>query len=265
MQERHTNRRHYFLELADTAQRFYVPYIQQFITLSPTCRVLEVGCGEAGNLLPFVRLGCDVVGMDLAEVRIEQGKQFFTEQGFPDVQLFAGNFLHLSSPRSEDEKFDLIILHDVIEHIEHPHKQKFITNLSQFLKAQGIIYFGFPAWQMPFGGHQQICRSRVASTLPFMHLLPTPLYRGYLTLLGEDETCISELLSIKRASMPIEKFEKLLSQTGLKVMNRTLWFINPHYQRKFGLKPRLLWSAVASVPWVRNFFSTSCFYIVQKK
>lgn len=203
--------------------------------------------------------------MDLAEVRIEQGKSFFAEQGYPDVQLFAGNFLHLPSPESEDKKFDLIILHDVIEHIEHPYKQEFITNLSRFLKAQGIIYFGFPAWQMPFGGHQQICRSRIASTLPFMHLLPTPLYRGYLALLGEDKACINELLSIKRASMPIEKFEKLLLSTNLGVIDRTLWFINPHYQRQFGLKPRLLWPAIASMPWVRNFFSTSCFYIAQKK
>lgn len=40
------------------------------------------------------------------------------------------------------EKFDLIILKDVIEHI--PNQEKFIPYIKQFLKPGGRIFFGFP-------------------------------------------------------------------------------------------------------------------------
>ena len=48
---------------------------------------------------------------------------------------------------------------------------------------------------------------------------------------------------------------------GLKVLHRQLWFINPHYKQKFRLTPRKLWAPLAHLPWLRNFFSTSCFYL----
>ena len=41
--------------------------------------VLEIGCGEGGNLLPFSEIGCNTVGVDLAESRIKDAKTFFNE------------------------------------------------------------------------------------------------------------------------------------------------------------------------------------------
>ena len=41
-----------------------------------------------------------------------------------------------------------------------------------------------------------------------------------------------------------------------------LWFINPHYKQKFHLTPRLLPHWVWKVRYIRNIFTTSCWYIL---
>ena len=60
MQQRHLNRKQYFCELANTAQTFYMEYLNTYIKLTPDTRVLEIGCGEGGNLLPFAEKGCHI-------------------------------------------------------------------------------------------------------------------------------------------------------------------------------------------------------------
>ena len=76
MQKRHTNRERYFEEQAQTTRNYYIPYIKEYTGNLPN-KVLEVGCGEGGNLLPFAELGCDVIGIDIAASRIEQAQNFF--------------------------------------------------------------------------------------------------------------------------------------------------------------------------------------------
>jgi len=43
--------------------------------------ILEVGCGNGGNLLPFAEMGCCTVGVDIAEIRINDATRFFREAG----------------------------------------------------------------------------------------------------------------------------------------------------------------------------------------
>ena len=65
MQKRHTNRERYFEEQAQTTRNYYIPYIKEYTGNLPN-KVLEVGCGEGRNLLPFAELGCDVIEVDIA-------------------------------------------------------------------------------------------------------------------------------------------------------------------------------------------------------
>ena len=164
-------------------------------------------------------------------------------------------------PKALEAAFDLIICHDVLEHIGD--KRRFMADLKKYLRPGGLVFMAFPAWQMPFGGHQQICRSRVLSRLPFFHLLPKPLYRFVLKAGGEEDFRIRELMEIKDTRLPIELFERLAGQEKIEIVDRRLWFINPHYEVKFGLRPRLLWPLISKVPYVRDFFSTSCFYMLK--
>lgn len=262
MQERHQNRRQYFIELANTAREYYIDYLRPYKQLGPGTRVFEIGCGEGGNLLPFAELGCEVVGVDLAQSRVDQAKDFFASFGQPGT-FFCRNFIEADKPQTEEERFDIVLIHDVIEHIEPPYKPTFFTHILPFLKQDGIVFFGFPAWQNPFGGHQQIIKG-FASKTPYIHVLPNPLYRGLLRMSGASDSAVGELMSIKRSQMPVEKFERLAREAGYDILDRTLWLINPHYKQKFHLKPRLLWPAFAAIPYLRNYYTTSAFYLLKR-
>ena len=257
MQKRHNNRRLYFDELAETCRNYFIPYISRWYPVGPGTRVMEIGCGEGGNLLPFARLGCDVTGVDIAACRIEEARRFFREEQargrFTRQDIFN---LHLPG-----RGYDIILCHDVLEHIKG--KGLLLSLIKGYLNEGGIVFMSFPAWMMPFGGHQQICSSRVLSHLPYVHLLPKALYRGLIRLAGESEACLDELMSIRSTRATIEAFERLVGQQGLAVRDRTLYLVNPHYRVKFGLKPRRLARPLSGIPWLRDFLCSSCFYILQ--
>ncbi len=43
--------------------------------LSHDTLILEIGCGEGGNLLPFVKLCCEVLDVDISKNRIREARQ----------------------------------------------------------------------------------------------------------------------------------------------------------------------------------------------
>ena len=98
MQKRHTDRYRYFLELSITSEKYFIPYISKYHEISKDTKVLEIGCGEGGNLIPFAKLGCHVTGIDISVNRINSAKEFFkwSEQkgDFIQSDLFKYNFNH---------------------------------------------------------------------------------------------------------------------------------------------------------------------------
>lgn len=246
----------YFKELAITCQKFFIPYIARFYKLKPGDRVLEVGCGDGGNLLPFAEMGCKVLGVDISETRINDAIKFFREAGL-EADFIAQDFFELKP----GQKYDVVISNDVYEHITD--KKKYLKAIQETLNREGVFFISFPAWQMPFGGHQQICKSKVLAHLPFIHLLPNCLYEAILKLGRENKETIEYLLDLKTTSTTIEQFESLLKATQFRVLDRELYLINPHYETKFGMKPRKLSPIIAGLPWMRNFFTTTCFYLLR--
>ena len=173
MQQRHLDRWQYFTELANTSRKFYIDYLKPHIPITSDTKVLEIGCGEGGNLLPFAELGCYVKGIDLNAGQIENAKKFFAKEG-QHGDFCAENFLNYPPLSNENKLFDVVLVHDCIEHIEPEWKHEFFIKIAPLLRDNGVVFLAFPAWQMPFGGHQQICRSNI-SKIPFIHLLPTSL------------------------------------------------------------------------------------------
>lgn len=259
MKDRYTDRRIYFEELAQTSREYISGYISEHIGIRPDSRVMEIGCGEGGNLLPFAEIGCEVCGIDISIGKITNAKRFFGEKGMKG-EFICSDFIRFDiGPHIG--KYDIIIMHDVIEHIEPEDKDEFILRTKELLKPSGVVMAGFPSWQMPFGGHQQICSNPICR-LPFIHLLPERWYMGYLKMCKENEGNMNELSSIRRSRMSIEGFEALCSRAGLNIQDRTLWLINPHYKAKFGLLPMRLPGCLSFSRWLRNHLSTSCCYIL---
>ena len=154
-------------------------------------------------------------------------------------------------------------MRDVIEHIHD--QDRFMEFIKPMLKPGGMVFFGFPPWQNPFGGHQQICQNKMVSKLPFIHLLPVPLYRGLLRMAGEPKARIDNLLEIKETGITIERFINILQQKRYIIKRQELFFINPNYEVKFNLKPRVLGYNMSSVKWLRNFYTTSAYFLVESE
>ena len=124
MQKRHTDRKMYFRDLEITSKEFYISYLSDFTELTPKSRILEVGCGEGGNLVPFAQLGCKVTGIDIAECRIKEAKAYFSEIS-NHATFVCSDFMQYPVPCNEEDKYDVILLHDVIEHV--PTKEPFLA------------------------------------------------------------------------------------------------------------------------------------------
>jgi len=77
MQKRHKNKQQYFEEQGLTTQKFVVPFLADLIPINKSTSVLEIGCAEAGNMKPFVDMGCKVTGVDISCSRIELAKDYY--------------------------------------------------------------------------------------------------------------------------------------------------------------------------------------------
>jgi len=261
MQKRHLDNYLYFEEQVVSTRKYVIPYIEQVRQIDANTTVLEVGCGQGGNLLPFFEKGCNCVGIDIDKPKLEMGRRYFDKLPSGDRMELIYDSIFEFTP-SDGKKFDIIFLRDVIEHL--PDKGRLMKLFQSLLKEDGSLFFAFPPWRMPFGGHQQVLNNKLLSKLPFFHILPTPVYRWILKLGKAEKGTIEEMISMKRTGISIAEFRKLVKQNGFEFVKATDWFINPNYEIKFKLKPRKLYF-FNKIPYFRDFFTTAYYAVITRK
>lgn len=260
MFEFHSDTTRYFNIQYEVTKAYILPFVLPHLDQNKPLKVLEIGCGEAGVLKAFLERGDRCTGIELGQNRIDVGKERLSDYIANGQLDFICENIYNIDPGTLPSRFDLIILKDVIEHI--PDQGKFIPFLKDFLAPGGKVFFAFPPWQMPFGGHQQMCRNRILSKLPYFHLLPTPLYKQILKWGGESEIAVKELLEIKETGISIERFEQLVQKAQFSIIRKRFYLTNPIYEWKFGLKTREQYSMIWRSPGIRNFFSTAAYYLI---
>ncbi|MBS1495853.1 MAG: class I SAM-dependent methyltransferase [Bacteroidetes bacterium] len=261
MFEFHQDKRKYFEINIANVEKYILPFIEEKIAINPGMRVLEIGCGEGGVLKAFLDRGMVGVGVELDEVRLKDARNWLaTEIEEGKVKFISKNIYDTDVVKDLGGRFDIIVLKDVIEHIYD--QPKLMAYMQSFLNEKGVIFFGFPPWQMPLGGHQQILKNKWLSKLPYYHLLPMPIYKKILKMAKEN---VQEMVEIKETGISIEQFEKITKETGYEVINKKHYLINPIYQYKFGWKPKEQFRLVKNMKWVRNFFTTCVYYLITKK
>ncbi len=249
-----------FDQQVDNSRSDVLPFIEKTHTLGKGTTVMEMGCGEGGVMLPFAELGCYCVGVDLNAARTDLAKIFLKDQiDAGNMDILYKNVYDADFYEKYKGFFDIIILKDVIEHI--PNQEKFIPYLTELLKPGGQIFFGFPPWYMPYGGHQQLAASKMGM-MPYYHILPRPIYRGLLKMYGENNHILTELMEVYDTRITIERFERILKKEGLKVLNKQHYLFNPIYRYKFGIKPRKQARIISAIPFFRNFVTTCVYYTV---
>lgn len=260
MFEFHTDRKRYFDIQYLNAKKYVLPFVETAWPIHDGLRVLEIGCGEGGVLKAFIERGCKGVGVELDEFRLTYAREWMQQEITDNQVLFISKDIYKTEPDEMGGRFDLIVLKDVIEHI--PQQDRLLQRLHEFLLPGGAIYFGFPPWYMPYGGHQQICKNKWLSRLPYYHLLPRSIYRWLLLRAGEN---VEEMMEIRDTGISIERFERICSQTGYAIKAAEFYLVNPIYEYKFGWKPRTQMAWLGAIPFLRNFVTTCVYYLVQPK
>ncbi len=258
MQERYTNRKKYFQEQTLVVERYIIPYLQEFYNDISGISVLEIGCGEGGNLKPFLDLGCMITGVDIAENKIENAQEYFKNHpNLTRAKFIVENIYNLD--KEDIGSFDLILMRDTIEHI--PNQKMFLGKLKQFMNNNAKVFFAFPPWRMPFGGHQQICKSKLLRVLPYFHLFPMQVYKKFLKTFGESDETIETLTEIKDTGISINTFKRFITANDLVIEKENYYFINPGYEIKFNLKPRNV-IKLFNLPYIRDFYTTAYYCVV---
>jgi len=111
MQERHSNRTQYFNEQSITTSRYVIPYINSIRKIEPGTKVLEIGCGEGGNLLPFVDMGCSVVGIELLRHQFENAEKFYEHTRNKTWQSLQSDSTQTPTSRMDSHRSQHIQLH----------------------------------------------------------------------------------------------------------------------------------------------------------
>ena len=258
MFEFHADRKRYFDIQVLNAGKYVIPFIEEKYPVRQGMRILEIGCGEGGVLKAFINKGCEGVGVELDAPRIDDAKKFMPEDiASGKIRFVVKDIYKVDVVNDFKGLFDIILLKDVIEHIHD--QAKLIGWMKNFLKPDGIVFFGFPPWYMPFGGHQQICKSRI-SRLPYLHLLPKGIYKWILKNRKEN---VEEMMEVRETGISIERFEKICKKEGYILFHKRHYLLNPIYEWKFGWKPRKQAGLISAIPFFRNFLTTCVYYIIQ--
>lgn len=103
-------------------------------------RILEVGCGSGGNLLPMAELHPEArfVGIDLAETAIAEGQRNIAALGLTNVELIA---IDLTKYEAEPQSFDYIIAHGVYSWVPPEVGAKLLDLFARLLAPHGVGLF----------------------------------------------------------------------------------------------------------------------------
>lgn len=109
------------------------------------CRVLEVACGDAGNLIPmaYALSQSEFVGFDLAARPIESGQLAAKGLGLTNLTLHNLDLLDFPTDAGE---FDYIIAHGLYSWIPEPARQGLLTLITAHLAPQGVAFVSYNAY-----------------------------------------------------------------------------------------------------------------------
>lgn len=113
------------------------------------CRVLELGCGLGGHLIPMAAVlpRSRLVGIDLSARQIEQGTAVVERLGLENVRLHQQDLLDYEG---DAESFDYIVCHGVYSWVPPAVQDRILAICARCLSPQGlamISYNTFPGWR----------------------------------------------------------------------------------------------------------------------
>ena len=245
----------YFEYQVLVARRVVIPWLAERMALAGV-RLADFGCHEGGMLEGFraspVASG---VGFEINE-DVVRASPFVRDDRF---RIEVGDLTALCS---NGDTFDLILLHDVLEHVVDC--DGVLAAARRRLADGGRIFVSFPPYWSAYGGHQHLASTWARAT-PFVHYLPErtflrlarPADNEYMT--GEDS--LGDMLSVRRTKLSLRKAERAFAAAGLTQVDAELFLLRPEYSVRYGV-PTTRAGVLGRVPGVRELAVNGAFYLL---
>jgi len=236
-----------------------VPYLSVLNAFKQGFRVVEIGSAEGGVLAALVQAGAtNALATDIAEHRLTLGDKI-TKKLNLDIEFKYHNIIEQEIPDNWKNSADLVILRDVIEHLDDTDIA--LKNISKFLKPGGFLYVTFPPYYSPYGGHQHIVMNTLGK-LPFIHVLPDFIFHKMIKSGRPGD--VGEVKRLQKIRLTPKKFIKSALSQGYEMFHEDYYFIRPVFKMKFGL-PTIKITPIAFLPGFKDVISLEASYILRKK
>jgi SAM-dependent methyltransferase len=108
------------------------------------CRVLELGCGTGGNIIPMATASPDstFVGIDLSVTAIAHGQSLAADLGLTNIELRHCDIMNIDA---DFGSFDYIIAHGVYSWVPRQVRDKIMAVFARHLAPHGIGYVSYNA------------------------------------------------------------------------------------------------------------------------
>ena len=107
-------------------------------------RVLELGCGDGGNLIPMAVSfpQAEFTGLDLAPTAIQRGERALAETGIGNVRLVEGTFTAADAGWGQ---FDYIIVHGIYSWVPEATRDELMGVIRDRLAPHGVAFVSYNA------------------------------------------------------------------------------------------------------------------------
>ena len=162
-----------------------------------------------------------------------------------------------------DSRFDIIILRDVIEHLDNKQTDKLFKQINLLSNLDTLILITFPPFYSPFGLHQQVLLKSILRFIPYLSLIPKDIIKVLVEGDKDNKEGVEELLSLYESKKTISMLYKLVRRNGYSVLDEKFFHIRPSHEIRYGFKTiqsRLIWN----IPILRELLITGTVFLIQK-
>lgn len=235
-----------------------IPWLTKLGLTRDGAAVCEIGCAEGGVLAAFAERGASLaLGTDIQGALLTQvSTPLWQSLGVP-MEFTQHDVIYEDIPNEWQRRFDLVVLRDVIEHLDDPVIA--LRNITRLLKPGGAVMVTFPPYTSPFGGHQQLM-STPAGGIPFLHLLPWKIFGGFVR--KGDPVNQEEIERLHQIRCSAKGVIQAAHAAGLIVRDERYFALRPVFRWKYLLPiPSFEISFLRSLPFVRALAMEAAFVL----
>lgn len=235
-----------------------VPDLSESGFFRPGFKTAEIGSAEGGALAAFELAGADkCYAVDIASDRLKIGRRINKIGGF-DIEFERFDILKENPESDKVAAFDLIILRDVIEHLDKTRLA--LAKIKTLMKPGGYLFVTFPPYNSPFGGHQHTAANRLGK-LPYIHLLPNFIFHRLIASGRPND--VWEIKRLQGIKLDPGKFLFAAEKTGLEVVREEYYLLRPVFKMKFGV-PSMRITPLKNLPLVKSFLSLEANFVLRR-